>query len=453
MSDVTAQEQPKGGAPAKDQNADQQAKVNQELQRREAERKAIDAQQAAVSQTIRPPDVLPPLEVSRIPLTKLGEGMLDMQSRHLLTQAQERMMGSAKELREGSWARKAFLRIPLLGALVPDVGNVASVVGRLVAPATLTMKSAVDLTGATLPAAGIAAVVGGATRFAIDGVRQTIGGEKAVHLFGRELVNRGSGNRKNLDSDWTFNTIFANKGEISQLSGLIQDFEQGMSAKVLKERLGYAQAKKLVQIGFAQNVDAHTLDTIIPKEKQSKLHLEEIDHLKKVAVGYQVSNKMFEEGFDDNEKYDFLKDLPGYFQKREWVNKGKAMLKRSLVTGFKTGLVGAGSVILKGLHTAGLLKDWVGNLYGHARAGVESIGNMGLDWIKSAAPGAANVLTDLSKGAQATVTGLSEAASQFTAAITPPPAVSDVSLGINSLPPYMRIPELANVTPPYMRVR
>ena len=346
-------------------------------------------------------------EAERIPLPRLGKHKLDEVTAKYKLRYMEPGLVLGRGRRQGETEMPLapkILKIPFLGFFAPDRSaemaqglQYMSIGARTAGMQALASEGAGILAKATLESAGVAAIMGASARAVVDGARWAIGKEKTIDLYARELIKRTTEGGKSVDQRTLFRVIWGDRGDINQLVHLDDELNDGMTVQQLG--LGREHLRRLIQIGFGAHLDDQVLQRLVPAEKLALLDDNERDHLDKVRKAYNVSRKLFD-GFDWKDpdgvkspkemKSKFLKeDLPRYLERREFTNHIKAMAARSGIAALKTGVVGAGVMLLRGLTKAGAFTDLLKQAGDLAGAGVKALPETVQSWLGSAKAGIA----------------------------------------------------------------
>ena len=345
-------------------------------------------------------------EAERMPLPRLGKHKLDAVMAKIKQRYMEPGMVPGRGRRQGETEvplAKKILQLPFLGFFAPDrsaemaQGLQYMNLGARAGIQTLASEGAGILAKATLESAGVAAIMGASARAVVDGARWAIGKEKTIDLYSRELIKRTTEGGKSADQRALFRVIWGDRGDINQLVNLDDELNSGMTVQQLG--LGREHLRRLIQIGFGAHLDDQVLQRLVPAEKLALLDDNERDHLDKVRKAYKVARNLFD-GFDWTDpdgvkspkemKSKFLKeDLPRYLERREFTNHIKAMAARSGIAALKTGVVGAGVMLLRGLTKAGAFTDLLKQAGDLAGSGVKALPETVQSWLGSAKAGVA----------------------------------------------------------------
>lgn len=292
-------------------------------------------------------------------------------------------LGFSGEIRKPNWFKKMFLKIPFLGLLAPagletlppaasaitTVGQAAAVTGEIISKSVH-------------PALSVG-ILGALTRGASDSIRWAVMKEKTMHLFARELVNRGTDGSRSMDSGAVWNTVMGDKADIAQLLDLSNEFNKaGGSVKDLM--LDKGEMLRLIKRAFASKLEKLTLERIVSAEGLAKLTPDEKLHLQNVDTAFEVSEALFD-SLTPMERVNFLQNqLPPYLQQREITNYIKAMGKRVAIAGFKTSLVGMAASLFGTLSKTGLFADWGKRIGDTVSTGVTNITDYAKNWYNGA---------------------------------------------------------------------
>lgn len=302
-------------------------------------------------------------------------------------------LGMNPEIRQPGWLRRTFARIPLLGLLAPaGMSNVmelhaADIPGfyKRMTDLASVAGAAKEITLASVsPALGVG-MLGGLTRGAVDGIRWATMKEKTMHLFARELVNRATDGRKTWDQSAVWNTVMGNRADLKQLIDLGSEFKTGLTA----DELGMDKKVmwNLIERGFRAKLEKATLERIVDAEGLAKLNPDEKLHFQDIEEAYRVAETMFDQGFTPAEKAYFLEErLPRYLDRAEVTNHISAIAKRTLISGFKTSLVGMAASLFGTLQKTGMFADWgtrIGNVVGKGVANIKDITGQWIDGAKT----------------------------------------------------------------------
>lgn len=304
-------------------------------------------------------------------------------------------LGFSGEIRKPNWFKKFFLKIPFIGLLAPaGMINLHSpgfsfpavfpegLYQQMTSVGTIA-QAGKEIVGASINPALSVGILGGIARGGVDAIRWAVMKEKTMHLFARELVNRGTDGSRSMDSGAVWNTVMGDRADIAQLLDLSNEFTKaGGSVKDLM--LDKGEMKRLIKRAFGSKLEKLTLERIVSAEGMAKLTPDEKLHLQNVDTAFEVAEAMFD-SMTPMERVSFLQDeLPQYLQRREVTNHLKAMGKRAAIAGFKTSLVGMAASLFGTLSKTGLFADWGKRIGDTVSTGVTNIKDYVTNWYNGA---------------------------------------------------------------------